>query len=72
MLDDYETLQLSESLYKSKYQLSVKLYASGSSNYLELKEAENGLFESSLAILNAKYEYAILLLNFKSILNNEE
>ena len=72
LLDDYETLQLSESLYKSKYQLSVKLYASGSSNYLELKEAENGLFESSLAILNAKYEYAILLLNFKSILNNEE
>lgn len=71
LAEDYENLKLNEELYFSKYQLSEKSYNSGTGSYLELKEAESGVFEAQLKILEAKYDFAVLLLEYNYLTESD-
>lgn len=65
MLSLETNLKIAESSY-----LSVeKLYQSGSKSYLELKDAENDLFEANATLLDARYQYITVLLDTYYILN---
>jgi|GEM_PF-929581 len=67
-----DSLVVNVDLAEKTYELQQKSYSLGSKNFLELKDAENSLFEAKLKLLNAKYDYFTNLLDIKYILNIDD
>lgn len=70
--EDISTLTTNIDLANNTYQQIEKLYNAGGKSYLDLKDAENNLFDAQIKLLNAKYNYLTNLLDLKYLLNIDE
>ncbi len=70
--EDISTLSTNIDLANNTFQQIEKLYNAGGKSYLDLKDAENNLFDAQIKLLNAKYNYLTNLLDLKYLLNIED
>jgi outer membrane protein TolC len=66
-----DSLNINASIAEETYKLAEKQYNLGGKNYLDLKDAENNMYDAKINILNAKYEYLSNLLDLQYLLNIE-
>ncbi|MBN2545171.1 MAG: TolC family protein [Spirochaetes bacterium] len=67
--DDINTLNLNIKIAETSYELTEKLYNANSKSYLELKDAENALFDAKVRLLRSKYQYLINFIDLNDLLN---
>lgn len=70
--EDISTLSANIDLADNTYKQIEKLYNAGGKSFLDLKDAENNLFDAQIKLLNAKYNYLTNLLDLNYLLNIDE
>ncbi|HPO49829.1 MAG TPA: TolC family protein [Spirochaetota bacterium] len=63
--------KLNVELAEKTYNMTLRLYNSGNSNYNDLQEAKKNDFDSKLKLLNVKYEYLSNMFDLEYVLNKE-
>lgn len=70
--ENISTLSTNVDLADITFQQIEKLYNAGVKSFLDLKDAENNLFDAKIKLLNARYDYLTNLLDLKYLLNLDD
>lgn len=67
--DQIESMERSVQLAQKAYDMQLKSYRNGTTELLDLRDAENSLNQAKLAQLNQKYQYISALMDLEKTLN---